>query len=266
MPRTVATSRITLTSRTPGTSRTPINSFRLPVLFSDLGVTNLWTFRGGYVGTNPSFIKDEVGTSDFTWFNGSALSDIYVLGQYRANLFYDIPDYAISDVYRRIVSPGATSFSTFAPIALEYLDVPMQLFGQTYDDENINGDQRGFSIYTESTGSAQKLVAMFSSNGTDEYIVRSTSAVWTQADVYKFIEVTYDSVAGVKMYVNGQEVAASVVSGSLPRAFTLREQIWLLVYFFQEEQVAVQWGANLVFSESLLGRHTRLQRQVHFIR
>lgn len=196
MARAAATTRTPIaTPRSAAAARSVATQFRIPVRLIDLGVTHLLSWRGGFAGSNPKTVQDDIGNISFVFGGASAISAVYNAGEYSADLELSNSDYFLGQM---ALLPDRTNFSMMSFVKRETDNNKNTIFSQ-WDELS------GTAFLWRYTGAGEMEVLT-----TDGVVGTFTSSVGTFGPV-----ATWQSGAFTKsgttmlMYQNGLAVSGS---------------------------------------------------------
>lgn len=191
--------------------RTAISAFKVPIDFVDMGITHLWDFRTGKIGSNNNSVADLIGTANLNWRGTSALSSVYTSGEYSADLERGNSDYFSSNPL--FLTNGATAITLFAWIKQESA-VLGQIRHMLSQWEGTSGNFRGFTFRIDNFN---RMEMFLSSDGTlANQASYTTSETLTDTTNWNFVLATYDTTNRGQIYLNNTLQTATLSVGSHP--------------------------------------------------
>lgn len=209
MARTAITSaRTALSVARTGLSAagTALSAFKVPIDFVGMGITNLWDFRTGKLGSNNSSVADLIGTANLNWRGTSALSSVYTSGEYSADLERSNNDHFASNPLT--LNNGTTQLSFFAWFKVESITT-LRHFLTHWDTV---GNQRGFNSRLNATDQMEMNISV---NGTSQSTYTTTETL-TDTTNWHFILFSYDTVSRGQIFLDNVAQTTTLTAGSHP--------------------------------------------------
>lgn len=209
----ITTARTAITSpRTAiSSARTAVTAFRVPTALIDMGITSLWDFRTGKLGSNNKYVSDLIGNIGQNWLGTSALSSVYTSGEYSADLERTNSDYFSTNAVTLL--NGTTNISFFSWVKLESA-VGGQIRHMLSQWESSTGNFRGFTFRVNDS---HQMEMFFSSDGTlANQAAYTTSETLTDTSNWHFIVGTYDTTNRGLIYLDSVLQTTSLSTGSHP--------------------------------------------------
>ena len=211
MARTAAAARTAAGARTAVSSRTAIAAYRFPVTLLDLGVTHLYDWRTGFIGTNNSRPVNLAGFLRLTYLGGSALSSVYTASEYSADLELTNTDYFQSSSIK-LSSSAISNITVFAWFKSETLTNASSLVAQWRAAAGL----RGFELRAQNTANSNKMTAFLSTDGTAVTQYNSTTGVFTDTN-WHFGAWSYaGGTTTMLMNGDGSALSSTLIAGSAP--------------------------------------------------
>lgn len=206
MARTTATARTVASTRSSASARTAISAYRVPVDLLNIGVTHLWDWRTGFIGSNNVSVASMIGNVGISYKGGTAISSVYTSGLYQIDLERSNSDAFVSNAVKFI--NGATAITCFAWIKHESVSSARAIMTHW---ETTAGQRRFMMRHI----AANQYSLSLSENGSTQAVYDSDSA-FSDTGTWRFIVMTYDTTNRCVMYRDNVTISNSLTSGSHP--------------------------------------------------
>lgn len=208
---TLSVARTGIAARTGVTARTAINSFRIPEVFYEIGVTGLWSFRNGFNGTNGTNISGDIGSPLSA--NNITEGTFYTSGEYSGN-FDASNDRCVSNIGARFHLPNATTITNYTVFNwIKRTNVgTAHVFSSCW---TTSGNNRSFIFQANANNTLAFLCTSNGQSGTlatqtsDSNILNNTN--------WNFVAVTYvGATQTATLYIDGAVTASTTTTGTIP--------------------------------------------------
>lgn len=204
----ITTARTAITSpRTAiSSARTAVSAFRVPTAFIDMGISSLWDFRTGKLGSNSKYVSDLIGNIGQNWLGTSALSSVYTSGEYSADLERTNSDYFSTNPVT--LQNGTTNLSFFAWSKFESTATQRHFLTHWETAGNLRS-------FNSRLNASDQMEMNFSVNGTSQTTYTTTETL-TDTTNWHFIVFTYDTTNRGQIYLDGVAQTTTLTAGSHP--------------------------------------------------
>lgn len=206
MARTTATTRTVASARSSASARTAISAYRVPIDLLNIGVTHLWDWRTGFLGSNNVSVASMIGNIGVSYKGGTAIASVYTSGMYQIDLERSNSDAFVSNAVKFI--NGATAFTCFAWIKQESVSSARAIITHW----ETTGGQRRFMMRHIA---ANQYSLSLSENGSTQAVYDSDSS-FSDTGSWHFIVMTYNTTNRCVMYRDNVVMPNSLTSGSHP--------------------------------------------------
>jgi len=190
--------------------RSNLGAYRVPYSFIDLGVTNLWDFRTGYMNTDSKTVADVIGSRDLDWYGGTAIGSVYTTNEYSALLAAASSDYFRGPRGKPLGTLG--QFSMIAFFRATTTGINQALFS-LFDTV---GNNRAFEFLFLSNNRLSLQLSSTGSSVTADY--RATATTLSDTAVWHSYAFVFDGsgTPSITLYKDGAVIGSALNAGAIP--------------------------------------------------